>query len=231
MYNSYGRDISPGIGASCTDAPKSCNFASGGYPKSDRFAAFDSELPYPFNWAIADDGGDTVFFYNYHNPLVASTANEQGAWDLSALDWSSQHNFTWDCTAPKRVHQRCNATTSYPLDKQDGGDTLYDVDITILYPEGNKVGGTTLDVQQPEDNRYENHAHMQFFSFWTPLITLRIGWDLTDEGGHRAFYFAYGENDYQTKGTGTTDRTTGMATTNTAFDCYYDDLDEPWLGP
>ncbi len=231
MYNYYGRDLSPGIGASCTDAPKSCNFATSGYPKSDKFAAFDSELPYPFNWAIADVAGDTVFYYNYHNPDVASTANEQGSWDLSALDWSQQQNFTWDCSAPKRVHQNCNATTSYPLDKQDGGDTIYDVEINILDPDGNNVGGTTLNVNQPADNDYQNHENMQFFSFWTPLITLRIGWDVTDGGGHADFYFAYGENDYQSDGLGTVDKATGVASTNTAFDCYYDDLDEPWLGP
>lgn len=63
MYNHYGRDISPGADASCTDAPDSCNFDTSGYPKSDKFAAFDSELPYPFSWAIGDNAGDTVFFY------------------------------------------------------------------------------------------------------------------------------------------------------------------------
>lgn len=231
MYNSYGRDISPGPGASCTDAPASCNFDSSGYPKSNKFATFDSELPYPFGWAIADVAGDTVFYYNYHSPDVASTVNERGSWDLSALDWSQQQNFTWDCSAPKRVHQSCNATTSFPLDKQDGGDTIYDVDINILDPNGNNVGGTTLDVHQPSDNDYKNHKNMQFFPFWTPLITLLIGWDVTDGGGHAAFYFAYGENDYQTDGLGTVDKKAGVQTTNTVFDCYYDELDKPWLGP
>lgn len=232
MYNYYGRDISPGIGASCTNAPKSCNFNSGGYPPSDKFAAFDSQLPYPFNWAIADVSGDTVFYYNYHSPDVASTKNEQGSWDLSALDWSQQQNFTWDCSAPKRVHQNCTATTAQPSDKnQDGEDTHYDVAINILDPDGNNVGGTTMNVTQPEDNDYEDHSNMQFFSFWTPLLTLRIGWDVTDGGGKAAFYFAYGENDYQTDGFGTLDKATGLSTTSTPFDCYYDDLDEPWLGP
>ena len=236
MYNHYGRDISPGIGASCTDAPDSCNFNSGGYPKSDKFAAFDSELPYPFNWAIGDKDGGVVYYYNYHNPDAGSTDNEQGSWvlsgsDVALIDWSFQQNMTWDCSAPKRVHQNCTATTSYPLDKQDGGDILYDVEINILDPTGRNVGGTTLDVSQPDDNNYKDHSNMQFFSFWTPLITLRIGWDLTDGGGHRAFYFAYGQNDYQTDGTGTEDKATGVATTSTQFDCYYDDLDEPWLGP
>lgn len=135
---------------------------------------------------------------------------------------------TWDCSAPVRVHQNCTATTSYPVDKQDGGDTLYDVEINILDPTGKNVGGTTIDVSQAGDNDYQDHSNMRFFSFWTPLITLRIGWDLTDGGGHRAFYFAYGQNDYQTDGTG--DETTGAATTSTQFDCYYDE-DEPWLGP
>lgn len=233
MYNSYDRDISPGIGANCADATKSCNFDLGsGYPKSDKFAAFDSQLPYPFNWAIADNSGDTVFYYNYHSPDVASTTNEQGHWDLSALDWSQQQNFTWDCSAPKRVHQECTATTSYPLDKnQDGENTHYDVAINILDPDGNTVGGTTLNVTQPEDNDYKNPDNMQFFSFWTPLITLLIGWDVTDGGGGAAFYFTYGENDYQTDGFGTVDKATGQATTRTPFDCYYDELDEPWLGP
>ncbi|KAL9075013.1 MAG: hypothetical protein Q9161_001944 [Pseudevernia consocians] len=231
MYNNYGRDISPGIGASCTDAQKLCNFDTSSYPKSDKFTAFDSELPYPFNWAIADNAGDTVFYYNYHSPDVSSTSNEQGSWDLSALDWSQQQNFTWDCSAPKRVHQNCNATTSYPLDTQDDGDSSYDVDINILDPNGNNVGGTTLNVSQPADNDYKNHNNMQFFSFWVPLITLRIGWDITDGGGHAAFYFAYGENDYQTDGLGTVDKAKGVATTNTVFDCYYDVMDEPWLGP
>ena len=129
------------------------------------------------------------------------------------------------------MHQNCNATTSYPLDKQDGEDTYYDVEINILDPNGNNVGGTTLNVTQPSDNHYEHHSNMQFFSFWTPLITLLIGWDITDGGGDKAFYFAYGENDYQTDGMGTVDEAKGVATTNTVFDCYYDDLDEPWLRP
>ena len=129
------------------------------------------------------------------------------------------------------MHQDCTATTSYAVDKQDGGDTLYDVAIAILDPEGENVGGTTLNLSQAADNNYKDHTNMQFFSFWTPLITSRVGWDLTDGGGHRAFYFAYGENDYQTDGTGTVDKATGVAATSTVFDCYYDDLDEPWLGP
>lgn len=234
MYNHYGRDISPGIGASCTDAPHSCNFDTKGYPKSDKFATFDSELPYTFSWAIGNNAGDQIFYYNYHNPDAGSTDNEQGSYALSGTnvdlaDWSFQQNMTWDCSAPVRVHQNCTATTSYPSNKQDGGDTLYDVEINILDPTGNNVGGTTLDVSQPDDNDYQDHSNMQFFSFWTPLITLRIGWDLTDGGGHRAFYFAYGQNDYQTDGTGK--EVNGVYTTSTQFDCYYDDLDEPWLGP
>ena len=130
------------------------------------------------------------------------------------------------------MHQECTALTSYPLDKnQDGENTIYDVAINILDPNDNKVGGTTLNITQPADNDYKDHSNMQFFSFWTPLITLRIGWDITDGGGHAAFYFAYGENDYQTDGLGTVFKVTGLATTSTSFDCYYDELDEPWLGP
>lgn len=145
MYNHYGRDLSPGPGASCSDAPNSCNFNTNSYPKSDKFAAFDSELPYPFNWAIATDSDESItFYYNYHSPDPGSRINEQGSYDLTEVDWSFRQNMTWGCTAPKRVYQNCTATTSYPLAKQDGSDTLYDVEINILDPNGDKVGGTTL---------------------------------------------------------------------------------------
>lgn len=87
------------------------------------------------------------------------------------------------------------------------------------------------DISQPDDNDYQDHSNMQFFSFWVPLITLRLGVDLTDGGGHRAFYFAYGDTDFQSDRTATKGDPDGVATTSTQFDCYYDDLDEPWLGP
>ena len=57
----------------------------------------------------------------------------------------------------------------------------------------------------PMTTNYKDHRNMQFFSFWTPLITLRIGWDVTDGRGHADFYFAYGENDYQTGDQGSND--------------------------